>query len=51
MIMNPLLVSLAFAGGFGLCWVIKDKIIVLVAGTESFIKAAEAKAAVLKAAL
>lgn len=49
--MTLFLNSLVFAGGFAFCWFAKDKITVLVTGTESFIKALEAKAAVLKAAL
>jgi hypothetical protein len=38
-------------GGFTLCWFAKDKILVAVNGTEAFVRALEAKAAALKAAL
>jgi hypothetical protein len=40
-----------FVAGFGACWLAKDKITQIVTGTEAFIKALEAKAAALKAAL
>ena len=49
--MTLLIASVSAASGFALCWFAKDKITVLVAGTESFIRALEAKAAALKAAL
>ena len=49
--MTLFLMSSGFAGGFALCWFAKEKIIVQVTGTESFIKALEAKAAALKAAV
>lgn len=49
--MTPFLASIPFAAGFALCWFAKDRITVLVTGAESFIKALEAKAAALKAAL
>jgi hypothetical protein len=39
------------AVGFALCWFAKDRITVLVTGTEAFIKTLETKAAALKAAL
>lgn len=39
------------AAGFALCWFAKDKLVRFVTGTESFIKALEAKVAVLKATL
>lgn len=39
------------AAGFVICWFVKDKLIVLVTGTEFFIRALEAKATALKAAL
>ena len=42
---------IAAVGGFALCWFSKDRITVLLTGTESFIKTLEAKAAALKAAL
>lgn len=42
---------LVFAAGFAACWFAKDKIIQMVAGTEAFAKALEAKAAALKALL
>jgi hypothetical protein len=51
MIMTPFNAFIAAAAGFALCWFAKDKITVLVTGTESFIKALEAKAAALKAVL
>jgi hypothetical protein len=41
----------AFMTGFAACWFAKDKITQLVTGTEAFIKALEAKASALKAAL
>lgn len=41
----------AFAGGFVACWFVKDKIVQAVSGTEALVKALEAKAAALKAAL
>jgi hypothetical protein len=40
-----------FVGGFALCWFSKDQITRFVTGTDVFIKALEAKAAALKAAL
>ena len=49
--MTIFLSAISFAAGFALCWLAKDKITVFVAGTESFIKALEAKADALKAAL
>jgi hypothetical protein len=49
--MTMFLTAISFAAGFAVCWLAKDKITVLVTGTESFIKALEAKAAALKAAL
>jgi hypothetical protein len=42
---------LAFAAGFAACWFSKDKLTLLVTGTETFIKTLEAKAAALKSAL
>jgi hypothetical protein len=51
MTMTLLFMFLAFVVGFGLCWSAKDKITVLVTGTESFIRALEARATALKAAL
>jgi hypothetical protein len=51
MTMTLFLMTMGFTGGFALCWFAKDKITVLVTGTESFIGALEAKAAALKAAL
>jgi hypothetical protein len=41
----------AFAAGFVACWFAKDKITQTVSGTEALVKALEAKAAALKAAL
>ena len=49
--MTPFTAFIAAAAGFALCWFAKDKITVLMTGTESFIKALEAKAAALKAVL
>jgi hypothetical protein len=49
--MTLFIAFIAAAAGFALCWFAKDRITVLVTGTESFIKALEAKAAVLKAVL
>ena len=49
--MTLFIASISAAGGFAFCWFAKDKITVLVTGTESFIRALEAKAAALKAAL
>ena len=43
--------ALLFAAGFAVCWFAKDRITLLFAGTEAFIKSLEAKAAALKAAL
>jgi len=40
-----------FAAGFAVCWFAKDNIIRFVAGTESYVRTLEAKAAALKAAL
>jgi hypothetical protein len=40
-----------FVAGFAVCWFAKDKITQLISGTDAFIKALEAKAAALKAAL
>jgi hypothetical protein len=40
-----------FVSGFAVCWISKDKLVQLVIGTETFIKALEAKAAALKAVL
>jgi hypothetical protein len=45
------LLALGFAAGFALCWFSKDGILLSVNGTESFIRAIEAKAAALKAVL
>lgn len=49
--MTFFIASIAAAAGFAVCWLAKDRITVLVTGTESFIRALEAKAAALKAAL
>lgn len=51
MTMTLIFMSLAFVAGFGLCWSAKDKLVVLVTGAESFIKALEAKAIALRAKL
>jgi hypothetical protein len=49
--MTLFIAFIAAAAGFALCWCTKDRITVLVTGTESFIKALETKAAALKAVL
>jgi hypothetical protein len=51
MTMTLFIVSIAAAAGFTLCWFAKDKITLAVTGTESFIKALEAKITALKAVL
>jgi hypothetical protein len=51
MTMMLFIASVSAASGFALCWFAKDKITVLVTGTESFVRTLEAKAAALKAAL
>ena len=43
--------ALVFAAGFATCWFAKDRITLLLTGTEAFAKSLEAKAAALKAAL
>jgi hypothetical protein len=43
--------AVVFAAGFTACWFAKDRITLLLAGTEAFIKSLEAKAAALKAVL
>lgn len=46
--------SIAFIAavvGFALCWFAKDRITMLVTGTDAFIRKLEAKAAALKAVL
>lgn len=43
--------AIGFVAGFAACWFAKDRITLLFAGTEAFIKSLEAKAAALKAAL
>lgn len=42
---------LIFSSGFAACWFAKDKITQVVAGTEAFAKALEAKAAALRGLL
>jgi hypothetical protein len=49
--MTLLITSVSAASGFALCWFAKDKITLFATGTESFVRALEAKAAALKAAL
>ncbi|MGY8706351.1 hypothetical protein RAD16_11490 [Bradyrhizobium sp. 18BD] len=39
---------IAFAAGFGACWVCKDPILRLVTGTGTLIKSLEARLAVLR---
>jgi hypothetical protein len=51
MTMTLFVASVSAASGFALCWFAKDKITVLVTGTESFVRTLEAKAAALKAVL
>jgi hypothetical protein len=51
MTMTLLIASVSAASGFALCWFAKDRITVLVTGTESFVRTLEAKAAALKAVL
>lgn len=48
--MTLFLMFLGFAGGFALCWFARDKILVVLNGTESTIAKLEAKIALLKAA-
>jgi hypothetical protein len=43
--------SIAFLAGFAACWFAKDRLTRFVTGTEAFIRALEAKAVALKAAL
>ena len=43
--------AVVFATGFTACWFAKDRVTLLLTGTEAFIKSLEAKAAALKAAL
>jgi hypothetical protein len=49
--MTLLITFVSAASGFALCWFAKDKITLFATGTESFVRALEAKAAALKAAL
>ena len=49
--MTLFLVGLSFATGFAACWFAKDKIRILVTGTEAFVRSTEARLARLKAAL
>jgi hypothetical protein len=49
--MTLLIVFIAATSGFALSWFAKDRITVFVTGTESFIRAIEAKAAALKVVL
>jgi hypothetical protein len=49
--MTLFIASISAAAGFTLCWLAKDKITVLVTGTESFIATLEAKVKALKAVL
>lgn len=42
---------IVFVAGFVVCWFAKDRIVRFATGTEAFIKALEAKATALKAAL
>ena len=49
--MTSFLVCLSFAAGFAGCWFAKDKITILVTGTEAFVRSTEARLAKLKAAL
>lgn len=47
--MTLLTAFIAAAAGFASCWFAKDKIIMLVTGTETLIRKLEAKAAALRA--
>jgi hypothetical protein len=49
--MTLFIASISAVAGFSLCWFAKDKITVLLTGTESFIATLEAKARALKAVL
>lgn len=49
--MTLFIAFIAAAAGFALCWLTKDRITVLVTGSEFHIKALEARAAALKAVL
>jgi hypothetical protein len=49
--MTLLIAFVSVASGFALCWFAKDKITLFATGAESFVRALEAKAAALKAAL
>lgn len=49
--MTLFIASVSAASGFTFCWFIKDVIVVLITGTESFIRTIEAKVAALKAVL
>jgi hypothetical protein len=40
-----------FAAGFSACWFVKDRISQFFSGTDAYVRALEAKAAALKAAL
>ncbi len=42
---------LIFSSGFGACWLSKDRIMQIAAGTEAFAKMLETKAAALRALL
>jgi len=43
--------AIIFAAGFAACWFSKDKVTELVVGAETFAKALESKAALLRATL
>lgn len=47
--MTAFVAAIAAAAGFALCWFAKDKLMVMVTGTEAFIAKLEAKATALKA--
>ena len=49
--MTLFLIGLSFTTGFAACWFAKDKIKILVTGTEAFVKSTEARIATLKTAL
>ncbi len=49
--MCTILDGLIFSGGFAACWLLKDKIIQFLLGTDALIKSLEAKAGALKGGL
>jgi hypothetical protein len=49
--MRTFLDTLAFAAGFGVCWLTKDAVVRFVTGTEGVVRSLEAKVALLKGKL